>query len=369
MLLADFLPGIVFAAPFGALADLMSRRHLALGADILRAGAFIALAVLPSFAATLGLALLAGVGSALFRPAVNASVSGLVTDEQRSPAMALFGAGISIGLTVGPALTALVLLFGSATVVLAANGITFLLSAALLSTVPLDSGALPRPDGASTSPDERTSLWSATVDGARSASQIRGVRTLLLLATLSVLAGSLMNVAEPLLATGPLHAGNSGYSLLIAVYGVAIFVGSLALTRAGSSLRSLRGRLLVGLGLQGAGMVGSAAAPNLAWAAVSFAVTGAGNALIIGADIRLVQELVHERLLGRVFGLRDMLTNVAFVLGFLSAGAVLEALGIRAAFALGGAGMVALALAGFLAFRPDRSVEPIVAIPGAAGAS
>ncbi len=211
MLLADFLPGIVLAAPFGALADRMSRRRLAVGADILRAGAFIALAVLPSFPATVGFALLAGVGSALFRPAVNAAVSGLVTDEQRSPAMALVGAGISIGVTVGPALTALVLLFSSATVVLAANGVTF---------------------------------------------------------------------------------------LLVAVYGVAMLVGSLALTRAGSSLSGLRGRLLVGLGLQGAGMVGSAAAPSLTWAVASFAVTGAGNALIVGAGIRLVQELVHERLLG-----------------------------------------------------------------------
>jgi len=253
--------------------------------------------------------------------------------------------------------------------VLAANGVTFLLSAALLSTLALDAGAPSRPDAAAGSQDERQSLWSATVEGMRSAAQIRGVRTLLVIATLSVLAGSLMNVAEPLLATGPLHAGNSGYSLLVAVYGVAMIVGSLVLTRAGSSLGGLRGRLLLGLGLQGAGMVGSAAAPSLAWAAASFAVTGAGNALIIGADIRLVQELVHERLLGRVFGLRDMLANIAFVVAFLSAAAVLAALGIRAVFALGGGGLVMLAIGGLLTFRPDQSVEPIVVVPEPAGAS
>ncbi|HUA44450.1 MAG TPA: MFS transporter [Solirubrobacteraceae bacterium] len=367
VLLADFLPGIVFAAPFGALADRMSRRRLAVGADILRASAFIALALLPSFGATVGLALLAGVGSAVFRPAVNAALPGLFTDERRSPAMALVGAGISIGITLGPALTALVLLFSSATVVLAANGVTFLLSAALLSTLPLGSGS--RTDSDAPSQDERASVWSATVDGVRSAAQIRGVRTLLVMTTLSVLAGSLMNVAEPLLATGPLRAGNSGYSVLVAVYGVAMLVGSLVLARAGSSLGGLRGRLLLGLGLQGAGMVGSAAAPSLAWAAASFAVTGAGNALIVGADIRLVQELVHERLLGRVFGLRDMLANIAFVLAFLSAGVVLAALGIRAVFAVGGAALVMLAIAGLLTFRPDRSVEPIVSLPEPVGAS
>ena len=216
VLLADFLPGIVLAAPFGALADRFSRRSLAVGGDLLRAGAFIALAVLPSFAATAVLTLLAGVGTALFRPAVSASLPGLVGDEQRSPAIALYGTGVSLGLALGPALTALVFLFGSATLMLAVNGETFLVSAALLRIVPLGSSAA-EPDIESR--QERESLCSSTARGARSAAQTPGVRTLLLIRAGSCLAGALMNVAEPLLATGPLGAGGSGYSLLVAVYG------------------------------------------------------------------------------------------------------------------------------------------------------
>jgi len=271
VLLADFLPGIVFAAPFGALADRFSRRNLAVGADLLRAAAFISLAAVPSFAATVALALLAGVGTALFRPATNAALPTLVVEERRSPAMALYGAGVSLGLTLGPAFTALVLLFGSATLMLAVNGVTFLVSAALLRTVPL--GSSPRNGGRAESPEERDSLWSSTVRGVRAAGQIRGVRTLLLFGTGSALAGALMNVAEPLLATGPLGAGSSGYSVLVAVYGGAMIVGSLAVSRAGSSVSGLRRRFVGGLVLQGAGMVGSAVAPNLGWAVASFALT------------------------------------------------------------------------------------------------
>jgi MFS family permease len=178
-----------------------------------------------------------------------------------------------------------------------------------------------------------------------------------------------MNVAEPLLATGPLGAGNSGYSVLVGVYGAAMIIGSLALARAGSGVLGLRRRLLVGLVLQGAGMVGSAAAPSLAWALASFAVTGVGNTLAVGPEIRLIQELVAERLLGRVFGLRDMLTNIAYVLAFLSAGAVLAAVGVRAVFALGGTCLLMLALAGLLGFRPDRSGDPLSAVPEPAGAA
>ena len=79
------MPGIVLSTPFGALADRVSRRRLAVGADLLRAAAFIALAVISSFALTVALALAAGIGTAMFRPAVTAALPGLVTDEQRRP--------------------------------------------------------------------------------------------------------------------------------------------------------------------------------------------------------------------------------------------------------------------------------------------
>jgi MFS family permease len=230
-------------------------------------------------------------------------------------------------------------------------------------------GSSARTEPEAGSAEDGGSFWSSALRGARSAAQTPGVRTLLLIGTGSALAGSLMNVAEPLLATGPLGAGSSGYSILVAVYGGAMVIGSVALSRAGSSIGGLRSRLLVGLVLQGAGMLGSAAAPSLTWALASFAVTGVGNVLAVGPEIRLVQELVDEQLLGRVFGLRDMLVNVAYVLAFLSAGAVLAAIDVRAVFALGGVCLVLLAIAGLFAFRPDRSREPLPALSQPAGAA
>jgi MFS family permease len=249
--------------------------------------------------------------------------------------------------------------------VLAVNGVTFLVSAALLSTVrfgsPVDSPA----EADSTPSDE--SIWAATVEGARSAQRIPGVATLLALCTAAMFAGALMNVAEPLLATGALAAGNTGFSILVAVYGAAMAAGSLVLARAGSSVSRLRGWLLLGLGLQGAGMLGSAIAPSLPFAIATFALTGASNALSAGPEVRLVQELVGARLLGRVFGLRDVLADLAYVLAFVSAGIVLEALGVRAVFALGGAALLALATAGYLRFHPGRSsADQLAAVAEAA---
>jgi MFS family permease len=358
VLLADVLPGIVLAVPFGALADRFPRTRLAVAAELLRSAAFIALATVGSFPATVALALAAGVGTALFRPAVGAALPQLVAERQRSAATALYGAIVSLGLTAGPALTALALLLSTPQLVLAANGVTFLLSAMLLSRVSLSSdeaaladhgddavgGTIPRPVGR--------------------AIPTRRVALVLLIGGASVFAGALMNVAEPLLATGPLHAGSAGYSLLIASYGAGMVAGSLLCARASGHVCRLWWLLLAAHALCGAGMIGSAAAPNLAWAACTFAITGVANALIVSLELRLVQELVPGRMLGRVLGVQNTLENAALLAAFLSAALLLSPLGARSAFALGGTALLALtALAAAFAPRPLASINDLPHLP------
>src|SRR3984885_931135 len=167
VLLADFLPGIVLGPVFGTLADRLPRKRLLVFADLVRAGAFVGIAITASFVGTVGLALLAGVGTAMFRPTLNAAMPGLISDEQRSYATALYGMSMSIGITVGPALTALVALFGSPSVMLAVNGATFIVSAALVMSVRFGVGA--RASAEAAAEPERSSVWRSTVEGARSA--------------------------------------------------------------------------------------------------------------------------------------------------------------------------------------------------------
>jgi hypothetical protein len=67
-----------------------------------------------------------------------------------------------------------------------------------------------------------------------------------------------------------------------------------------------------------------------------------------------------------VFGLRDTVCNVAFALAFVSSGALLAMLGIRAVFALGGFGLLALTVAGRLGFRPRQPGDALPALAEAA---
>jgi len=211
VLLADVLPGIVLSTVFGALADRVSRTRLAVTALLLSAGAFAGLAVVSSFAVTVALALVAGVGTAML----------------------------------------------------------------------------------------------------------------------------------------------AGYSVLVSAYGAGMVLASLLCARAGNRVGLLRRLWLAGNALCATGMLASAAAPSLTRAAGTFALTGAANALIISPEMRLFQEIVPARLLGRVLGFSDTATNVALLAAFVSAGGLLTQFSTRMVFALGAVALLVLTAVAALTFHPE----------------
>src|SRR4051794_39027641 len=91
VLLADFLPAMLLGPLLGAAADRWSRRGCAIVADAVRAAAFIGIGLVGSFEATLVLALVAGLGTALFRPAVLAALPSLVKPERAPAVTSLYG--------------------------------------------------------------------------------------------------------------------------------------------------------------------------------------------------------------------------------------------------------------------------------------
>jgi len=79
-------------AVVGAAADRWPRRRLLVAGDLLRAGAFVGLALTGSFPLMIPLALTSGVGQALFHPTVMATLPSLVSRERLPTATGLYGA-------------------------------------------------------------------------------------------------------------------------------------------------------------------------------------------------------------------------------------------------------------------------------------
>lgn len=332
VLLADFLPGMVLGPLFGAAADRWSRRACAVVSDLVRAAAFVGLALVDGFAGTVAFALVAGMGSALYYPAVLAALPGMVSPARSPAATALFGALADVGHTLGPALAAVALLAAGPEIILGVNGVTFAISAVILMRTDFGRGgvlAAPEAPG--------LSLIRAAGEGLRMASARGGVRTIILGSSAVVLFAGLFNVGELLLATEELDAGESGFSILVAVYGASVALGSLAGSRGGATIELAR-NYTAGILLVAVGVLASAAVPVFAVALATFAVAGLGNGLVLVHERLLLQRTVPDHMLARMFSVKETLTAWAFSISFVCGGAVASVLGTRELFVVAGGG-------------------------------
>jgi MFS family permease len=325
MLLCDLGPAMALGAVVGAMADRWPRRTLLVTADVVRAGAFVGLALVASFPAMIALALLAGVGQALFQPTVMATLPSLVSKERLPMATGLYGALREFGFAVGPALAALAFLAVGADGVLLANAATFAASALLISTVRCGRAALTR----------KPSLRRALHDGADALRALPAARTMVLSSTAFVCFLGTVNVGEVLLVRNALGGTSTQYAIVVAVMGAGITAGSLLAGRL--DLAGPRTYLL-GLGLCAASMAACAVAPVYAVALPAVLALGLGNGLALVSENVFLQRIIPEEFAGRVFGIKNSLVSWAFGAAFFTAGAVGSTLGARPLYGLAAAG-------------------------------
>ena len=350
VLLCELLPAVALGPLLGALADRLPRRTALVAADVLRLGAFGALALVPSLALMIVCALVAGIGSALFNPSALASVSQLATARHRPAAMSLYSALDDLGLTLGPALAGALLLVIDPHVLMAVNAATFTLSAGLLATIPL-SAPVRRAAG---------SLFASMRAGTREIVALPGVRLLLGSSTVAVVAVGMVNVGEVLLARELLGVGGSGLAALMTASGVGTFLGSTFGARTNMTWQWRRA-YIAGLMCMAADLVLCAIAPHFWLLVVTFALGGFGNGLALVHDRLLLAHTVPEPLHGRLFAIHKTCTSAAFVLAFVLAGALISTLGIQAMFLVGGLALMVIIVVvrpPLRALWPEPAAEP-----------
>jgi MFS family permease len=332
VLLAELVPAMVLGPVFGAVADRWSRRWCTVLADLIRAAAFVGIGFVHDFGATVALAALAGIGTALFTPATLAALPSLVERQRLPAATSTYGAIADIGYTGGPGLAAVLLMLSDASVIAVANGATFAISALVL--IGLDFGASPERE-----PGPARSFASDVRDGLRASAGIVGVRIVLGASAAALVFAAVFNVGELPFARDDLGAGDAGYAVLAALFGLGVVLGSLSGSR-GGDLPSLKRRYLQGLLLMGGGLLLSGLAPGIEVALLTFALAGAGNGLVLVYERLLIQATVPDQLAGRLFGVKDALTAWAFAAGFVAAGGLIALVGARPMIVAAGVGGV-----------------------------
>ena len=349
LLLATSIPR--FLGPVaGAIVDRVEQRSLMVACDLGQAAIFGTIAWLqPSFPVLLGLVALAAVFDTLFAPAGRSALPALVRPEQLMRANAWIGMSLNVQVAAGPVLGGLLYSWLGGRGALAANALSFVLSALfLLGLPPLRAPA----DGG-----EARGFLAVGMDGLRFAWRNRVVRTLIVALFVGVAFAGLDDVALVFLVRETFHGSALAYGLVTGAYGVGMLLGSIGLSWKGTAAAA--GTVfLLGWVAGGVGAVLTGIAPLIAVVAVGQAIAGVGNAVEVVAMDTLVQRSVPREMLGRVFGLVGTAAPAGHTLAFAGGGFLVDLFGPKIVFLIAGLGVLVVLIPIMLVLRRERSTDP-----------
>jgi predicted MFS family arabinose efflux permease len=133
-----------------------------------------------------------------------------------------------------------------------------------------------------------------------------------------------------------LHAGDSGYGILLGVWGLGVAIGSIVFAR--SIKRSLGVLLSASTLAVGLAYLGWAIAPTLALACVAGLIGGIGNGVQWAALISAVQRLTPQNLQGRMMGAVESIGAISPGVGLALGGTIATLSSPRSAFLVAGLG-------------------------------
>jgi MFS family permease len=343
LLIADFLPVIVIGLFFGPLLDRLPRRGILVAADVARAAVFCVLPFADGPAQLVGLALLVGVATSFFRPAVFAGLPNLVSNERLPTANGLLQSAENLTWAIGALAAAALVKVAGTDAAYWFNAATFIVSALIVLRIKKAF-------------EEGVAATNATYlaqirEGLGVVGRSRALLTVVIAWSVATVAQAIGNVSEIFLARDVFDAGNFGFGLLVAAAAGGLLVGSLL----GGGLIErfgIRDLYLVSILLMALGFGVAAASPVFWLAVVIVVVSGFGNGAAVVCNAVLVQRAVPDRLRGRAFTLVMSVGYACFGVGMIVAGPLTNALGARAAWGIsGGLCLVAVVLAAALMNR------------------
>jgi predicted MFS family arabinose efflux permease len=169
------------------------------------------------------------------------------------------------------------------------------------------------------------------------------IRRLLALQAAGMLFFTMSIPIEVVFAQHTIHAGASGYGVLLSAWGAGAIAGSAIYAR----WRKLPSRVLITLGaaLLAAGFLVLAVAPTLFVAIFGAAIAGIGNGIQVVAARTALQEAAPARWLALILSLNESMFQAVPGAGIVLGGAITALAGPRVALAVGAAGSLVVALA------------------------
>jgi MFS transporter, DHA3 family, macrolide efflux protein len=348
------LPPILFGPLIGVYLDRLPKKPILIGTELLRA---VVIGLIPCLVPTEHftverlylLVLLHALATAVFGPALSASIPFLVPRSRFLAANGLLQSTTSVGIIFGPALSGLGIAAFSSQAVLCVNAVTYLISAACLLPVRLPYGGMPKSRKGAVRAAFRELIEGFQFILVRQ----RTLLLLILIAAVHTFATSAFSTLFPVFGRSLLDLGPIEVGYLWSALGLGLLLMSLLLVRFTEWPITTRLRLIAT-----ASVITAAAFYGLLWAsdalvaAALMGVIGAGMGIFTPIAWAVVQELTPEGMLGRALAIYTTGAMTAAIISMSAFGYLTQMEGARPSiFVLSAVMLVAAAMAmGFAQF-------------------
>jgi MFS family permease len=349
------------AAPFSSLlSDRYPRERVILAGQlgrmvVLGASAAALFADAPAGVIYAAAGLMTILGEAM-KPAQAALLPSLATSPQElTAANVAFRSIQAIGLFVGPAIGGILLAFTEEGVVFATAAFASAAAALVVARIRQVPGAAVRAARA------RKGFFDELAAGFRTIGADGRLQILVTLSVVQFAVAGAFSVLVVAAALDLLDLGDSGVGLLNSAVGVGALLGTaVAIVLVGRE--RLATDFGIGIFLWGIPIALIGIWPESVVALGLLLVVGAGNTLIDVAGPTMLQRLVEDEVLARVFGALQSLLILGYGLGMIVAPLLIELLGIRGALIVSGA---LLPLLTTLFWRSLARIDPAAGVPEA----
>jgi DHA3 family macrolide efflux protein-like MFS transporter len=352
--IAILLPTGLLSPYGGVIADRFNRRTIMILADgsvgllSLVLGVIILLGE-PSLALIMILVLGRSIGQAFHGPAMTAAMPLLVPDRHLIRINALDQILWGVGATIGPALGILLYTtigFSSVLFLDAAGAVVACLGLALAKIPTVRDRSM-----------DKQHVFANMLDGWHVIQRNRGLLAIFVFATIGLVLFMPVSALFPLMTYS--HFGGDGFmaSLVEAVWGGSLLVGSGILLVWGGGRRLALLIVIAGIGIGITTMISGLLAPDqfIVFAVLS-GVMALFGAFFQGPLITIVQRESPEEKLGRVMGLSSAAMSIAPPIGLVLSGLIAEQTGVAWWFFISGLLITALALPAYL-IKPVRELD------------
>ncbi len=318
LVVLETLPGALVAPFAGALIDRFSKRDLMIASDVIRALLMATIFFRPTLGVIYVMAALHSVATVFFQPAKAAAIPLILDKEDIPQANGLDQSSSNLVLITGPIVGAQLLIFFGLGVTMVVDVLSFLVGALLISRVSIRA---PRGERTATEGDPESAGLSTLGEIREGWTYLRGHQLMLVLNLLllnALLCAGIWMPLAPFFIRDYLGGAEDVLGWQIGVFGFGSVLGGLWAPRLTKRLGN-GNTLILGMLGEGLSIAAYALTPHLAISMAMIFLWGIAASAVVVPFYSILQLVVDERFLGRMFTVVKQVENWGIVLAMLAA--------------------------------------------------